>query len=1134
MDFLPDMIRRHPAEDNFSAARSEQADERRCLLVLGMHRSGTSALTRVLNLLGADLPATLAPPADDNETGFWESLRFVDYHDHLLSEAGSVWGDWRALDLNRISMVRRNEIKRKIAELVEEEYGASRFFVLKDPRICRFLPIYAELLTERGIVPSYVISLRNPLAVAASLTARNGLTIGFACLVWLGHVLEAERATRRARRVFVAYERMLSDWRGLIADMGRHLQIVWPNLPELAAAKIEKFLSRGLQHHAPSGDELEVHPEVPRWVKDTYVALLQLQKDPSAQAALLTLDNIRAEFEAVAPVFGEAVFKELAARERFQAKARNKQAQDAEAAVNARDGEIAELTKRVAAGAVEIERTHAELNARDGEIAELTKRVAAGAVEIERAHAELARIAVLKERLASLGRENSALQRLLKRERLTILRPMFRRGLLAAKLIARSLPHPARVLLHSAFYELVLRLAPKSDLAHQYYDFKRATRHASATIKAIDYRSGDSLLEDKVIQAARALESQGIDIFIFPIIDWDYRIQRPQHIAKCLARRGYRVFYFSTTFLPAGGPPFQIFDTPAEGVFLCKLSCPDPHPVIYSTLLNDKQRFWLAEAIRSLQDKFGRRPTVALLHWPLWRSVAVNISGATVVYDCMDYHAGFSNSLEDIQAEEKHLIQQADLVVTTSLGLSEHVGKTACNILIRNAAEIEFFADHPKDVLVRSPKLTVGYFGSIADWFDTELVQAAAEAFPDWEFLLIGSSAHATITNLTQLSNVRHLGEIPYGELPGYLHSFDVCIIPFKLNDLILHTNPVKLYEYLSAGKPVVATPLPELDILEHGLVHTAGTKEKFIEKLSIGMAERDDISKINWRKNWAARQTWDDRAQQFDQAIRSCFPKVSVIVLCYNNLDMTKACLAGLDRFTLYPDWELIVVDNASQDRTAAYLSEYAATRPWVRVVANKENLGFSRGNNVGLREANGEYLVMLNNDTYVTQGWLVDLIRHLRKNANLGLVGPVTNNIGNEAKIDISYSNMNEMEEEARRYTMMRRWEKLLYVDSIAFFCVAFSQKLYSEIGPLDELFETGFFEDDDYCERVRLAGYQIAIAEDVFIHHHLSASFDALGEERKREIFEKSRRIYEAKWGPWRPHKYRTNADPASGTS
>ena len=78
---------------------------------------------------------------------------------------------------------------------------------------------------------------------------------------------------------------------------------------------------------------------------------------------------------------------------------------------------------------------------------------------------------------------------------------------------------------------------------------------------------------------------------------------------------------------------------------------------------------------------------------------------------------------------------------------------------------------------MRSPRPTVGYFGSIADWFDTELVLAAAEAFPDGDFLLIGSSAHATITNLTQLSNMGILGEIPYGELPGYLHSFDVCII---------------------------------------------------------------------------------------------------------------------------------------------------------------------------------------------------------------------------------------------------------------------------------------------------------------------------------------------------------------------
>ena len=102
--------------DNYGTARPEQADERRCLLVLGMHRSGTSALTRVLSLLGADLPATLMPPASDNETGFWEPGPLVDYHDRLLSEFGSDWDDWRALDLGRIPAARRNQIKREIAE----------------------------------------------------------------------------------------------------------------------------------------------------------------------------------------------------------------------------------------------------------------------------------------------------------------------------------------------------------------------------------------------------------------------------------------------------------------------------------------------------------------------------------------------------------------------------------------------------------------------------------------------------------------------------------------------------------------------------------------------------------------------------------------------------------------------------------------------------------------------------------------------------------------------------------------------------------------------------------------------------------------------------------------------------------
>jgi GT2 family glycosyltransferase/glycosyltransferase involved in cell wall biosynthesis len=703
-------------------------------------------------------------------------------------------------------------------------------------------------------------------------------------------------------------------------------------------------------------------------------------------------------------------------------------------------------------------------------------------------------VAMLREQLASLVRENSALQDALERERLTVIRPMLRRSFLVAKRLGRALPHPARVLLRAAFYEFVLRAAPRSNLAQQYEDFKRATNYVRPPMKAADIRSEAASLGDPLIQTARGYGGSGIDVFIFPIIDWHFRVQRPQHIGSRLARRGHRIFYGSTTFLPTSGPAFRLLGMPEEGVFLYQLSCPSPHPVVYSTPLNGKQEAWLAEAIRNLQGMVGARPAVALLHLPFWRSLAVNISSAALIYDCMDYHAGCSNTSQDLSDEEQKLINQADFVVTTSLALSNHVEGAVAKVLIRNGAEVEFFSA-PGKTVPRSPRPTVGYFGAIAEWFDSELVVAAAESFLNWDFVLIGSTAHANVSKLRRLSNVKLPGERPYSELPGWLRSFDICIIPFKLNDLILHTNPVKLYEYLSAGKPVVATPLPELLLLKNDLVHIAGTKELFLEKLPIAMSECGDLEKVNLRRRWAAEQTWDDRANKFCQVIHSCLPKVSVVILCHNNLEFTKSCLSSLDQFTLYPNWELILVDNSSQDDTADYLDGYVRTRPWAHVIVSNEDREFAGGNNLGVKKASGEYLVLLNNDTFVTRGWLAALIRHLRRDPSLGLVGPVTNNMGNEARIDIVYQSMDEMANKARSYTEVRRG-KLAYVDNLGFFCVAFPRKVYEQVGLLDEALRIGFFEDDDYCKRTRLAGYKIGIAEDVFVHHHLSASFSGSG--------------------------------------
>ena len=309
-------------------------------------------------------------------------------------------------------------------------------------------------------------------------------------------------------------------------------------------------------------------------------------------------------------------------------------------------------------------------------------------------------------------------------------------------------------------------------------------------------------------------------------------------------------------------------------------------------------------------------------------------------------------------------------------------------------------------------------------------------------------------------------------------------------------------------------------------MVRTAAGPREFAGALREALADRSPGS-AERRRAFARENTWDARGELLAREARGLFPKASVIVLTHGRRDLTRDCLESLDRLTGYPDWELVLVDNASPDGTPDLLHSFAFGRPWVKVIANSSNPGFAAGNNQVARATTGEYLVFLNNDTYVTRGWLGDLLAHFQAHPDLGLLCPVTNNIGNEARIDISYGSLEEMEARARSYTSARRGREL-DLRTVPFFCAAVPRSVWERVGGLDEGFGLGFFEDDDYAMRVRAAGLRVACAEDVFIHHHLSGSFQEMDSERRRELFERNRRYYESKWGAWTPHRYR----PAEG--
>lgn len=254
--------------------------------------------------------------------------------------------------------------------------------------------------------------------------------------------------------------------------------------------------------------------------------------------------------------------------------------------------------------------------------------------------------------------------------------------------------------------------------------------------------------------------------------------------------------------------------------------------------------------------------------------------------------------------------------------------------------------------------------------------------------------------------------------------------------------------------------------------------------------------------------------------------PGASIVIVTHDNLLFSRMTLESVIACTEYPCHEVIVVDNGSRDGTAAWLYELAASNPRVRLVMNPGNVGFARACNQGLALARGDVLVLLNDDTLVPPGWLPRLMRPLG-DADVGLVGAVTNRIGNEAEVPTEYTNWGEMLEFAGARARERE-DQVFDIATVTMFCLAMRRDTFERLGPLDQRFEVGLLEDDDYSMRARRAGYRLVCAEDAFVHHFGETSFGKLvSSGAYNELLAANKRRFEDKWGePWQPYDRRPN--------
>lgn len=344
------------------------------VVVLGMHRSGTSAITRALQVLGVDLGDRLMPAHEQiNARGFWEDLDIYELNVEMLLALGTEWYQTSPITAADVRTLQAKGFLLKAVELLRRKMAHCEVYGFKDPRLGRLLPFWREVFLHDGLDVRYVLALRNPMSVAASLRKRDGFEDSFSYLLWLVHTVGCVGGSAESPRIAVDFDRLMQDPRGQLQRIAALLEREVE--PQAMDAFAGEFLSEDLRHSTFRADDMRVDPNCPQLVTDYFVELMRAAADDISLGA----DSlVQRHGQCCAALDGMALA--IRAMDRLQAEAIGLRA--SARGLQARTAERDELQRQISQHGEQAAQFQQQLGAAEGRAAEAAAELARQSAQV--------------------------------------------------------------------------------------------------------------------------------------------------------------------------------------------------------------------------------------------------------------------------------------------------------------------------------------------------------------------------------------------------------------------------------------------------------------------------------------------------------------------------------------------------------------------------------------------------------------------------------------------------------------------------------------------------------------------------------------------------------------------------------